>query len=80
MRMSDTSAREQADMILNSRARSQPATPRPLSPLPVLGPGYEFQADVLVRLREIVSLEVPGGLLVVQLGLDVKQIRRSDIF
>jgi hypothetical protein len=45
---------------------SQPATPRPLSPLPVLGPGYEFQADVLVRLREIVSLGVPGGLLVVQ--------------
>lgn len=47
---------------------SQPATPRLLSPqaLPVLGPGYEFQADVLVQLRGIVSSGVPGCLLVVQ--------------
>jgi hypothetical protein len=66
MRMSNTSAREQADMILNSRARSQPATPRPLSPLPVLGLGFDFQADVLIQLKRIVSSEIPGSLLVIQ--------------
>jgi hypothetical protein len=45
---------------------SQPATPRPLSALPVLGPGFEFQADVLVQLKRIVSSETPGSLLVIQ--------------